>query len=67
MGSMIAVRGILKDGCVTLLEPVAVSGEVPVVVTVLSDDPEGEAGELAAKSESLRSIWDDPALDVYNS
>lgn len=63
---MIAVRGILKDGRVTLLEPVNVSGEVPVVVTVLSDDPEWKAAELKAKSESLRSIWDDPRLDIYN-
>ncbi len=63
---MIAVRGILKNGCVTLLEPIELSGEVPVVVTVLSDDPEGEAAVLEAKSESLRAIWDDPRLDVYN-
>lgn len=64
--TMIEVRGILKDGRVTLLEPVEISGEVPVVVTVLSDDQEWEAAELKAKSESLRNIWDDPQLDIYN-
>lgn len=65
-GTMIAVRGILKDGRVTLLEPIEISGEVPVVVTVLSDDLQWEAAELEAKSESLRDIWDDPRLDIYN-
>ncbi len=62
---MIAVRGILKNGRVTLLEPVDAEGEVPVIVTVLSDAGE-ESAELAAKSESLHEIWDDPRLDAYN-
>ncbi len=63
---MTAVRGILKDGRVTLLEPIATSGEVPVIVTLLDNGGEPDFPELAAKSESLREIWDDPRLDAYN-
>jgi hypothetical protein len=58
-----SVRAIVKDGQITLLEPVDIPEGTEVLVTLLED--QDRAFWNAVTERSLTAVWDHPDDDVY--
>jgi hypothetical protein len=60
---MTTVRAVVKDGRITLLEPLQIAEGTELLVTVLDD--EDRAFWAAVTDHAFAKIWDNPEDDVY--